>query len=234
MRFGITAGSFLDVLDDDGLTFGKEKLMQRRFLLFLTFLLAVTFVPTEALAAVDSFKFKGASAFAAFSTIDPTDNCISTSTFVSATEGRVKEGGGKPQSVSQVFVSIFGFNNCTGVAIRDVFDFETLPAEAFVVDKQLNSATLNTTVEACDFITGACFPVSINLTWTGTGEVVKEKSRFSVDVGKCKQRFDFKGSRRGAVATGSVTALGTNFAPQPSDFAELADVQQGQAAINCE
>jgi hypothetical protein len=106
-------------------------------------------------------------------------------------------------------------------------------AEALQVDKKLNSATLNTTIEVCDFVSGTCFPVAINLTWSGTGSLRNEKGKFQSDNGSCKFRSDFNGSFRDAVATGSVTALGINFTPEPSVFAQMADVKSGTTLINC-
>ena len=206
--------------------------MRRRFLLLLAFLLAFTLVPARASAAVNSFKFNGASAFANFSLADPNDPCISTNAGVLVTEGRIKEGGGKPQSVSEILVGISRLNNCTFEFFLEASGIATLPPEAFVVH-QLDSATLNTTVEVCDSISGNCFPVSISLSWTGTGSVIKDKSKSSTNFGKCKIQSSFNGTFRDAVATGSITGQGTNFTPNASDFAQLADVKNGTSQINC-
>jgi hypothetical protein len=182
---------------------------------------------------VTKSKFQGDSAFASFSSTDPTDPCIQTSAFVSATEGRLKEGQGKPELVSEVFVSIFQFNTCTGEVFLDAFGSAQLSPEAFAVEGQLDAATLTATVEVCDFITGGCFPVDVQLTWSATGPVVKDKSKFQSTSPGCKFKFDFMGNFRDAVATGTITGGGFSFSGA-SDFAQIASVKQGSMEIGCE
>lgn len=208
--------------------------MRRRLLIAVCFLLVAFLVPSHAMAAAESTKFKGPSAFAFFTSTDP-DGCLVTYTSVSATDGRIKEGGGKPQTVSEVYVGIYQYNQCTYEVLVDAFGSATVSPEALQVDKKLNSATLNTTIEVCDLVPDPdnCFPVAINLTWSGTGPLRNEKSKYQFNDGTCKFRSDFMGSFRDAVATGSVTAFGINFTPEPSVFAQMADVKTGTTLINC-
>jgi hypothetical protein len=206
--------------------------MRRRLLIPLCFLLIAFFTPSHAMAAVESFKFKGESAFATFSSVDPNDSCIQVAADVFVSEGVQKGGPGKPETTSQLFVQLVRFNNCTGEVLVSAFGSPTLSAEAFQVDK-LNSATLNATVEVCDAVSGSCLPAEISLTWTGSGEVVRDKFSFHSDSGRCKIRSQSKSTSRAAVATGSVTAFGTNFTVEPALFAQIASVKQGSIEINC-
>jgi hypothetical protein len=201
----------------------------------LCLLLAAFIVPNQAEAAVVSFKVKGASAGVTGLLTDPSDPCIQNFFNVFATDGRVKEGGGKPGTVSDISLLLFRFNTCTGELVLDVFASAPLSDEALQV-QQLKSATLNTTVEACDFVSGSCFPVDIALTWTGTGDVRNEKNKSQSDTGSCKFRFTATGSFRYATASGSITALGINFIPVtvPSNSAQLSETTQGSATINCD
>lgn len=217
-------------------SFRKENLMQRRFLLVLTFLLVCSLVPTRASAAVESFKFKGGTAVAGFLTTDPNDSCISTRVVVFVNEGRIKEEEGKSKSVTSLFIAIFR-DGCNGESFINLSGSVLPPAGAFVVDKDLNSATLHTSVDLCD-PNFECFPAEVNLDWSATGEIIKEKEtdKFSLESGKCKAHFYLTRNYRNAVATGSVTVLeenGEKFELESPYFAQVADVQQGQAEINC-
>jgi hypothetical protein len=207
--------------------------MKWRIVVVLAFLVAALTIPATASASKEGFQFKGESASAQFALPDPSDPCIQTSTFVSATEGRLKEGSGKPEAVSTVFVDVFRYNSCTNETLVGAFGSTTLSAEAFQVNKELSAATLNATVEVCDFSAGNCFPVAINLSWAGTGEIVRNKSVSHSNSGGCKFFSRFLGDFRPAVATGSVTALGEILSPDPSTFADLASVRQGFTEINC-
>jgi hypothetical protein len=206
--------------------------MNWRMVVVLAFVCAALTVPATALASVESFKFHGNSAFATFSGPDPSDACIQVAADVFVSEGLSKEGPGKPETVSQLFVQLVRFNTCTGEVLVSAFGSPTLSAEAFQVDK-LNTATLNATVEVCDSVSDSCGPATINLTWMATGEVVRDKFSFHSDAGRCKIRSQSLSTSRAAVATGSVVAFGTNFTLAPSLDAQIASVKQGSIEINC-
>jgi hypothetical protein len=197
----------------------------------LTLLMLIAPAPAQA-AEVSQFRFQGPSGSAVFFGTDPSDPCINRTIFVGVTEGREKVGSGAPLSESNLFVSLFQFNSCTGQFL-DAFGFATLADEAFQVDNQLRSATLTATVELCGFGAGICVPFDINLTWTGTGVLEREKTTTHLDTPNCKFRSHFMGSFRDAVAIGSVSGFGTNFTPDPSFAAELLDVKTGRITIGC-
>jgi hypothetical protein len=212
--------------------------MRRRLLIPLCFLLMAFFTPSHATAAAESTTFKGASAFASFTSTAP-DGCLVTYAGITASDERIKESGGKPQTISEVYVTVYLVNICTDPfeVLVDAFGQAQLSAEALQVDKNLNSATLNTTIEACNYLPGVpnCvpIPVAINLTWSGIGPVRNEKSQYQFDDGSCKVHSAYNGSIRDAVATGSMTAPGINFTPEPSVSAQIADVKKGTTYINC-
>jgi hypothetical protein len=207
-----------------------------KVLVMLGLLLAMVLtlvVPAPATAAtVTKFRFQGDSAVASFSSVDPVDPCIQTSAFVSATEGRLKEGGGRPTLVSEVFVNIFRYNGCTGEVYLDAFGVAELSPDAFVVQNQLAGAILTATVDVCDFVTGNCFAVDLDLTWSGTSAIIRDKSTFKSNSPGCKVRFSFQGSFRDGVATGTIDSPEFTFAGS-SDFAQVASVKQGDIVIGC-
>jgi hypothetical protein len=207
--------------------------MKWRSVVVLTFLFAALMIPATASASADTFQFRRETAFVAFSGPDPNDACIQRAAFVLATEGRVKEGPGTPEAVSEVSVGIFQYNNCTNEELLENRGTATVSAEAFQVQNQLNTATLRATVEVCDENSSNCFPVDINLTWTGTGDVMRDKFTHHDTFGSCKLFLRSLAKSRTAVASGSVTALGINFATGDINFAQIASTKSGRFEINC-
>jgi hypothetical protein len=210
--------------------------MRGQLLIAFSFLVLAFLVPKPAVAVVDSIKYKGATVAAYFSSTDPNDACLVTNATVFATEARIKEDEDKTQTNSEVLLVVSRTNSCTGEALVNAFGSATGVAEAIQISKNLSSATVNTTVEVCDYATGAdCFPVTVALTWSGTGELLKnDKHKFDSHNGSCIIHNHSQGDRRDGVASGSVTALGLNFTPQPSFSAYLTDSKSGIFLINCE
>jgi hypothetical protein len=164
------------------LLFSQEDLM-KRLLLFLMVVAAMSVGMTwgnatvEGASAVNSqqyqpkqvtkFKLEGDGAFAHFSN---SDGCGTTDAQVGANDDASKEGSGKAEITSRVFLNIYLDNFCTGQFIFFASDL-IIPPEAFTVGDKLESATLDTVVDACCDSNGASFPVNINLTWTATGRL---------------------------------------------------------------
>jgi hypothetical protein len=211
--------------------------MRRQLLIALCSLVFAFLVPKPAVAAVDSIKYKGATVAAYFSSPDPNDTCLATSAVVFATEARIKEDGDKPQTVSEILLVVSQTNSCTGEKLVNAFVSDApVAAEAIQVSKNLSSATVNATVEVCDYDTGAdCFPVAVALTWSGTGELKKnDPHKFDSHNGSCIIHNHSQGDHRDGVAGGSVTALGIHFTPEPAFSAYLTDSKSGIFLINCE
>jgi hypothetical protein len=87
------------------------------------------------------------------------------------------------------------------------------------------------TVEVFDFVSGASFPVNVNVSWTGAGETfsVKQRSQETFPGFKVLKRFD--GTGRAAAASGTVSDGTTNFTPEPALAAGLGSIRQGELDI---
>jgi hypothetical protein len=178
--------------------------------------------------AADTFNVRGPSAFAEFSR---TEGCITTVVFVFGTEVKFHDPPGPPTPVSFAEVGLLQFDDCTGATLQAAFGDATLTDEAFQVNRELSSATLNATVQVTDEITGSTSTVEVDLTWTGTGELVRETERFHSHAPGVNFQSRFNGRFRDAEASGSVSLGGVNLAQQPSEFAQLASVKQGEVTI---
>jgi len=131
-----------------------------------------------------------------------------------------------------LFIDQFDF--CTGESLLSAEGSAPLADPDFQVLGRLDSATLTTTIEVCDFVSGACFPVDIDLTWTGTGEIERNKDSLHFDTPCCKFRQRFMGTRRVAEASGSISDGVTNFIPEPAVFAQLVTAENARVTIGCE
>src|SRR5262249_32672552 len=144
----------------------KCSVIVKYFFPIVAFALVVLILPATVLAG-DSFNFRGPTADASFSS---TSGCLLTDVFVFANDGRLHDppGPGTPSSVAEV--NIFQFDSCSGIQLMAAFGQASLAAADFQVARGLNSATLNTTVQVFDFISGNTVNVDLALNWTATGD----------------------------------------------------------------
>ncbi len=199
-------------------------------LLAVTSLVLVPAAPAQA-AEVMKFQFRGRVAQAVFST---TDGCIATDAFVYAVDGQFKEGGGKPAAQVVAGVTVAQFNQCTNELISIAGGFTELDAGAFQIDRKLNTATLNTTVQVTDFETGATFMVDVNLSFVTSGSPTRMRDNFQVRTPGFKVNARYNSTSRAATVTGSVTTPTQTFTSDQVVFAELALVRSGTTVISRE
>ena len=75
--------------------------------------------------------------------------------------------------------------------------------------------------------------MDVHLTWTGTGELARNKEfSFSQD-GTCKFHYRSFGTFRPADVTGSLTAVGADFATGTLFTAQLGSAKEGTTDIDC-
>jgi len=202
-----------------------------RLLTVLALALATFSLPTTAWAA-SVFNFKGQSADAFFSSTDPS-GCIFTDVFLFASEQTFQNppGPGIPSSGTGLFIS--QFDSCTGTQLLAADGFASLAGPDFQVNRTLNSATLNATVNVFDFVSGASFDVDVNLTWTGAGPLARQNGHFHFQSPGCISNGSFSGTFRSATASGSVSDGATNFTPAPSVFASIGSARSGSVTVGC-
>jgi hypothetical protein len=206
--------------------------MFRRISIFLVVIglaLSVWTVPAAARPEIHRFIFQGMFANAAFSSVDET-GCVATDVFVGGMDGNIKMDG-QPDATSEAFVDLLRFDLCTGEQLLAASGFTTLPPDELVIDPALSQATLDTTLVVEDFVSGDTFRVDVSITWTASGEASSQKgiSYFKSPDGRIFSFF--MGTFLNADASGSVTAMDTNFTPEPSIFAQLANAINGDVSI---
>jgi hypothetical protein len=204
----------------------------KRFILALAAVvsaLVVAFPAYAAPATTFHSSFRGQTAQAFFSSTDPS-GCIQTDVFVLAVDGRVKQDGA-PVVDSSASVSISRYDVCAGTLLLSAFGFAALAPAEFVMDSQLKSAALETTITVTDFVSGTSFPVDMAVTWTGTGEAFRFKQHSQIKAPGFTLNSKSDGTSRDGTASGTVSDGTTNLTPEPASFANLSSLKSGEVTI---
>lgn len=180
-----------------------------------------------------SFNFRGPSALASFSSVDPS-GCISTSVFVIASDAVLQDTPGQPTEATFASVSVFQYDACTGISLLDASGSTSLAEPDFLVGTKLKSATLNTTVRLFDYLSGESFDVSISLNWSASGPLTSQISTSHFHSSACIINTRSVGTLRSAVVSGNISNGRTNFTPEASYDASIWMVRSGNVVIGCQ
>ena len=194
--------------------------------------LVLGLVPVAASAETYHYQFRGNSAHASFSNTDST-GCISTDVYVALYEQRFRQSPGQPQQDAALDVYIQQYDYCQNVYLFYGGGWVSpLPAQAFDASHSLQSASVTTTVEVSDWVSGTQASVSIDLDWTGVGETFRGTNRSQNISPHYKYISRSSGSIREAQVTGTILLGTTNLAAAGSSWAYLNSSQSGSLDIS--
>lgn len=111
-----------------------------------------------------------------FSATDPS-GCIQTDTFVTANRptDQLLPGAGTTTGIGAV--SIFEYDSCTDTSLlQAVGQTDTLGAADLQISRQLDWASLHTTITVTNIDTGDAFDVNVNIAWVGTSDITRDHS----------------------------------------------------------
>jgi len=169
---------------------------------------------------------------AGFSTTDPS-GCVVTDVYVSANSGTEQDHPGTV-AYGVASVSIYRYDACTDTTLLQAVGLnDALGSGEFQVSRQLDWASLETTIDVTDIDTGNVFGVNVNVDWTGTSDLTRNHSNTKDVYPGCHVINRWKGSGRQAVASGAVSDGVENFTPGPSQSAEIGYVIDGFEVIGC-
>jgi hypothetical protein len=197
-----------------------------------------TLAPTGVANAADdnsvtTMGLRGPLVDAEFLSTDPS-GCVETDVFVAANSG-TEQDHPSTAAVGVASVNIYQYDSCTGTTLLQVVGLkDTLGPGEFQVSKQLDWASLKSTITATDIDTGIAFDVNVNVDWTGAGAITRDHSNTNDVSPGCHIINRWKGSGRDANASGVVSDGVANFAPSPSQGAEVGFVIDGFEIIGCE
>ena len=175
----------------------------------------------------DRFQLRQLGADAFFERIE---GCILTDVFVGGAQEAVKTGPGKPAAGPFAFVGIGVINLCTNRLLRDISG-ET-DQVTFSADRvKLGEARLQATIPAFDFVNDEAVQVTVDLAWTGFGSPFVQVSNNHIRQGGFSIHERFKGTFRGADATGTVSVGGETVASGSSEFGEVFILEAGDLEL---
>lgn len=180
-----------------------------RMLVIVVLLLSVFGQYTIASAA-EMYKWKGPGADAYFFS---DDGCVTTDVSVFTRNETSQNPPGKPSKNSFVYLTIYQYNYCEGLELRNAEGFAWIAPNDLRVEKKLSWATLSTTVSMYDWTSDTFFDAYVDLAWNATGPAVKEKSQYRSHAPGCKYHSRFQGTFRSAEVYGTVTDGSANYTP---------------------
>jgi hypothetical protein len=199
------------------------------------FLLVTAMAGSTARSGTDNVQVNltGNTLVADFHTFDPQDPCLELfgAVVASDTTTRITPGPQKTTSNAVMLVVVV-----RDVCLDDIITFSgsgDAPAQQFKVASNLTSASVKATVPVFDVISFQSVDFQVNLSWTATGpvqfdhdvETFRDPDLGLLFIAKTRER------RVDAVATGTLTGVGENFAADPSDFAEILKANDGSLVI---
>jgi hypothetical protein len=203
--------------------YGKERTMKFTFkLLGSLILLLATFSP-QISAAADANRFQGHSADAYFYTTDAS-GCIQTSVIIETGENVLLN------------FQLSRYDICQQQTLLEAFaSQQPLTSSELNYYGNLDGATLHTTVTVFDYVSNSTLDVSIDLTWTGTGEIHKTQFHSHGSPSpRCHSNLLIQEAYRSASAVGTVSDGATNFTPEPADQANLYFARRTAPAPGCD
>jgi hypothetical protein len=170
-------------------------------------LVLTTFNP-QAAASADMYRYEGYGVWATFYSID-TSGCIKTAVNIELGENVMYS------------IALSQYDLCLGQGVLDAYGYKLL-SKSEVKIENMNSATLKTTVHVTDNYRNIDSDVSIDLTWTGTGDVLAyHDHHHDQPWPHCTMNGIDRQRYRAAQASGTVSDGTTNFTPEPSKIAHF-------------
>jgi hypothetical protein len=183
--------------------------------------LMVTFRPqTTALADVRRYKLHGA--YALFYSTSA-DGCIQTTLTVELGEETVQ------------YIEIQRVDTCLNQPIFEGYGSQVLSKSDLRYFGNLKSARLTTTLHVYDLVSQSSVDLLINLTWTGTGEilVLQHHDNYEPWPG-CRVSIQSREEYRDAQVTGTVLEGTTNYTPEPAIDDNLFFTNSKRISHGCE
>jgi hypothetical protein len=183
---------------------------------------------------VTSMRLKGNTATALFVSRDPLDPCIENLvSVVSADLIEKDEPGGKTVFVTTQ-ITVIQQDFCSSITLFNGEGASTAPPVQVAGD--LSSASITTTVPVLDGVHRLTHTFQVNLRWQATSapETTKFREDFTDKERGIKIKTMSKSTMVQATATGTVTGLGENFTPEPSDSATIQKSNDGSHIVQRE
>jgi hypothetical protein len=121
---------------------------------------------------------------------------------------------GAPVDEGKTAITISVWDYCLNAEVSLLVGSTT--RQELAVDPNLNSASLRSTIPVFDQATGAVVDVSVDLIWSGTGKILRDRSGYIEHFGNLTIVSKSEGTSRDAVAAGSLIVGGVERTLPPS------------------
>ena len=204
--------------------------MFKLFVVVILFLAGVSLIGA-AQAGSPVYHFTGEYANALFSDYDGI-GCVVNEVYIFAGENVSHTPPARRAGMSEALVQIAEYDLCAQELLSLKQGYTLLPDSAFQVANKIESATLAAMIEVLDEL-GEPSHVTINLTWTATGPIVRTKSSSYTHAPDCKINTHYNGTQRVASVSGSISDGTTEFTTLPLIFANIGTDKAGEITIGC-
>jgi hypothetical protein len=140
--------------------------------------------------------------------------CVSTDVGLFPRDQTFRNPPGPGDQGSFLFLYISQYDFCAGQQVMYAEGFTGLAEDDFQGAKRLDWATLTTTVNVFDYVSGTSFDVYIDVNWTAIGPAIRQNSHYHFHAPGCNYNSQYKENSRDAEVTGSVSDGITNFTPE--------------------
>jgi hypothetical protein len=180
--------------------------------------------PSGVSAAAQTFHLTGYTAGVDFQTWDST-GCVVTEGFVMSSNPVGKSGSAQPYT----FAIVDRYDVCTGELLSS--EYGQTASSNLKSASNLTSASLQATIPAVDQ-NGNTGTLTVNLTWTGSGPVMKGVFTSHFSGGGFSETSHSSGQTRNATATGSISDGVMNYAHGASTDASIGKVSSSDVTIS--
>jgi len=180
---------------------------------------------------VDSTHYRGNSVYAYCSGYISEECGGYKSVSISAAENVTHDGSGKPEKSTDGYMSFYYWDYCgyyynEGYGPINISKFQ-------VQGGQLNSAELEGNADIYSWYTGQTIPVTIDLSFVGTGDLYRGNYRDRYRDGNTTSMSSYNGSYREASVEGSVMMSGNNLFDNCDDYkyGEISNSKNGSKTV---
>lgn len=181
-----------------------------RVLIIITLALA-SFGQSTTASAAEVIKGKTMTVDANLSSVDDS-GCVVTQMFVYAFDSLSKNPPGPGEKSSFVYLSMQQFDICTNFGLLYAEGSAWLDDDALVISGKQDQATLDATISMFEWYSQTSWEADIDLTWIGTGALIREKHHDQYVFPGCQIRNRWTGlSREFVESSGTISNGLTNF-----------------------
>lgn len=170
---------------------------------------------------------------ASLSLYSTVDGCIYSNVSLMASTQTVKSRAGGTITGQYASIYIDRYDYCNGLYLASLSGYAEIDGSSYQIDRQLNSAHLQTVIAVYDWYSGAESSISVDVSWSGTGDVQKGRSRYTFQSPGCKTSYSWSGSSRMATVSGSINDGATEYLTADSVLALLQSVKAGDMTLGC-